>query len=63
MTDKEALDRLAELFRLPEWQLNGSGADFIEEAATIVGLARDTTTDPAATTLAYYGVLHDQADA
>lgn len=46
MTDKEALDELAEFVRLPEWNIGGSMADFIECMAEIVSKVRDTTTAP-----------------
>lgn len=39
--DTDAMDDLAELFLLPEWQINGSGASFIQACADIVGRRRD----------------------
>jgi hypothetical protein len=39
--DRHAVDCIAELFRLSEWRIGGSGAEFIEAVAGVVRRVRD----------------------
>jgi hypothetical protein len=55
LQDAEALDRLAVLVRLPEWQIDGSGADWIAAVADIVSGVRDTSEALDGDTLAEVG--------
>lgn len=56
--DRRTLDALAELFCLPEWQVYGSGADFIDAAADILGRVRDLTVPAPPEALIHYGLGH-----
>lgn len=58
--DAAAIDELAELFRLPQWQVCGSAGDFIQCASEILRQRRDLTTHATADTLDYYG--YDETD-
>ena len=61
-SDRAALDRLAEFFRLPEWNIGDSAADFIECVAEVVGSRRDITAPASPDFLSEFGYDTDPLD-
>lgn len=58
-TDEAALDTLADLLKLPTWQIDGSGATFIECLADVVCKVRDTSGHASDELLDETGYDHD----
>ena len=50
--DADALDALADLLRLPAWNIGGSTSEFIDCVSTAVSAVRDTGGPPSADLLA-----------